>query len=89
MNQINALEYLVKVPETELKKLIAETGISLSSVNSLYKKELLRIKEIRHNSDSEEIFSEEFKNISLNEDQLTALNRINICAEENSFKAYA
>jgi len=88
LKQIRALEFLMSTPEIELNKLRSETGISISSVNSLFKKELIKIKEIRHNRDSEEIFSEEFKNISLNEDQLTALGKINICAEENRFKAY-
>ncbi|HMS35330.1 MAG TPA: primosomal protein N' [Ignavibacteria bacterium] len=88
IKQIQALNFLSDSGETDLNKFCKDISVSTSSVNSLFKKGLVKIRELRQNRDSEEIFSEDMKEISLNIDQLNALERINEGIDENIFRTY-
>ncbi|MBK9406013.1 MAG: primosomal protein N' [Ignavibacteria bacterium] len=67
--QITALNKLTEKPEFELNYFIKEAGITSSVINSLFKKELITIKEIRKHRESPDIFSEDDKEILLNDEQ--------------------
>ncbi|MDQ3021540.1 MAG: primosomal protein N' [Bacteroidota bacterium] len=86
--QIELLKKLIQDGKFELNQLCNEIGITTSSVNSLLKKELIEIKEIRKHRDSEEIFTENSKEIILNEEQLLAVEKINSTVNAETFKAF-
>jgi len=88
LKQLNTLNYLLKKNPVELSELIKETGISTSSINGLYKKELINIKESRKNRESQDIFTEDSKDIVLNNEQKLCLEKINNAENENSFRPF-
>jgi primosomal protein N' (replication factor Y) (superfamily II helicase) len=85
------LEFLQKLtdkniyPLTELSKL---TGITSSSVSSLYKKELITIEEVRVFREQLDIYSEDSKDIILNEEQQKCLSEISKALEKNIFSPF-
>jgi primosomal protein N' (replication factor Y) len=70
---------------TELQKL---SGLSASSVNSLLKKELIKISELKVDREYTEIFEEEAKDIILNNEQEIALNNFNSALDKNIFRTF-
>lgn len=88
VKQQNILKKLTEKEELELNLLIKETGSTLPSVNSLYKKGYLKISEVRKFRETEDIFSEREKDIRLNSDQLSAIGSIESSAEQNQFRVF-
>lgn len=88
VKQIQVLNRLAESGEAELNKLCKDLKVSLSTVNLLLKKDLIKIREIRQNRDSGEIFSEDAKQISLNTDQLNSLEKIYAGIESSEFRPY-
>ncbi|MBL8007468.1 MAG: primosomal protein N' [Ignavibacteria bacterium] len=88
VKQQNILKKLTEKEEIELNLLIKDTGSSLSSINTLFKKGYLKISEIRKFRETEDIFSEREKEIQLNSDQLNAIRRIESPAEKNQFRVF-
>ena len=86
--QIRFLNKLLEVKEYELNSLMKEVGISLASVNSLFKKDLIKIREERKHRESIDIFSEDDKTFTLNSEQNSALENINRALEEEIFKVF-
>lgn len=88
IKQVTFLKRLPEADEHELSILIKQVGISNSSVNSLLNKELIIINEVRKHRDSEEIYSEDNKEISLNDEQVVCLKKINEAIDSNLFKSF-
>jgi len=88
LKQQNTLNYLLKESPVELSKLLKDLGINSSSINSLYKKELINIREFRKNRESEDIFTESSKEIVLNKEQKFCLEAIKNAEKENLFKPF-
>lgn len=86
--QILLLNKLTEKDRFELNEIKKLTGITASSINSLYRKELIMIKEERMHRDSAEIFSEGYKEISLNDAQTEALGKINKSVKDCTFKTF-
>ena len=86
--QINFLNMLFGKESFELPELIKQTGISAGSVNTLYKKELIKIDEIKKEREFTEIYSEETKDIVLNDEQKICLEEINKSISANEFKTF-
>lgn len=86
--QILFLTRLAESGKFDLNHICKELNISSSAVNSLLKKDLITITEVRKHRDSEEIYSEDPKEINLNSDQLAALKKLDESIRENTFKAY-
>ncbi|MEO6695838.1 MAG: primosomal protein N' [Ignavibacteria bacterium] len=86
--QTDTLNYLLTTSCIEMPKLMKLTGITSSSLNTLYKKELISIKELRKNREPEEIFSENQKLNILNSEQTECLEQIKKAESENSYKAF-
>lgn len=86
--QISLLNRLLEVKEIELNSLMKEIGIGLSSVNSLFKKELINIREERKHRETLDIFSEDEKSFILNSEQLSALDKIKKSLKEEIFKVF-
>lgn len=86
--QLNVLNSLLNKDAVELSSLIKETNITSSSLNSLYKKELIKIKEIRKTREAEDIFTEETKDVILNAEQKSCLKEIKNAECENIFKPF-
>jgi len=86
--QLNTLRYLLEKNSSELSELIKDTGITSFSLNSLYNKELINIKESRKNRESEDIFTENSKDIVLNSEQKFCLDVMKNFQNENSFKPF-
>jgi len=87
-NQIAFLLELSSGKEYELTELIRKTGISYASINTLDKKGLIKIFEVKKERVYDEIFTEEKKDIILNEDQEYILNEINSAVQEGVFKPF-
>ncbi|MCX6164594.1 MAG: DEAD/DEAH box helicase family protein, partial [Ignavibacteriae bacterium] len=85
------LEFLKKLtdknvyPLTELSKL---TGITSSSVSALYKKELITIEDVRVFREQQDIYSEDSKDITLNEEQQKCLTDISEALNQNIFSPF-
>ncbi|MBK7254520.1 MAG: primosomal protein N' [Ignavibacteria bacterium] len=86
--QITALNKLTEKPEFELNYFIKEAGITSSVINSLFKKELITIKEIRKHRESPDIFSEDDKEILLNDEQRTSLETLTEAIKEDIFRVF-
>lgn len=86
--QITALNKLTEKPEFELNYFMKETGITSSVINSLCKKELITIREIRKHRESPDIFSEDDKEILLNDEQRTSLETLTEAIKEDIFRVF-
>lgn len=86
--QINTLKKFAEKEEYELNSLRKETGISLASLNSLYKKNLIKIEERRLHREQADIFSERNTEIILNEYQNKCINSVNNSLESGEFRAF-
>jgi len=86
--QLTTLYFLLKKSPVELAELIRETGITTPSINSLYKKEVVNIIEYRKNRESDNIFTEDSKDIVLNTEQRLCLEVIKNAEDENVFKPF-
>lgn len=86
--QIEILKKLSGIKEAELSEFIKIHKLSLSSVNTLHKKNLVLISEKRKIRESEEIFSEEHKDIVLTNEQIDCLQKIKKAVDKNDFKSF-
>ncbi len=86
--QKSVLEELSKSDRVPLSELVKKTGISQSSLNTLLKKELILISEIRINRQAGDIFTEPFKEIVLNDSQKNCLNEIVNSINCNEFRTF-
>lgn len=86
--QIDILNKLIGIKEAELNEFIKSNKLSISSVNTLHKKNLIVISEKRKIRESEEIFSEEHKQIVLTSGQIDCLQKIKDAVDKGDFKSY-
>ncbi|MBS1518498.1 MAG: primosomal protein N' [Bacteroidetes bacterium] len=86
--QIKFIKELNEDTFLNLKEISDKAGISPSSVNTLLKKELIEIKEIREFREPEDIFREDIKTLTLNPDQENILSGISENIDENIFKVF-
>ncbi|MBV6477669.1 MAG: primosomal protein N' [Ignavibacteria bacterium] len=86
--QIEILKTLSGIKETELNEFIKLNKFSLSPINTLHKKNLIVISEKRKIRESEEIFSEEHKEIVLTAEQSECLIKIKNSLQKGKFKSY-
>ena len=88
--QIKLLNHLVKnnVSEISAAELLKLTRATSYSLNSLAKKELIKLVQKKVNRDAEQDFGEDKKIIELNGDQKSVLNNINASVNNNEFKTF-
>lgn len=86
--QIRFLEMLSEKKNILLSKIVKDTGISYSSVNSLLKKDLIEIFEEDKKYSYKDIFSEEEKKLVLNEEQKFAVDEVCKSIEKNIFDSF-
>ncbi|MFA5405322.1 MAG: primosomal protein N', partial [Ignavibacteria bacterium] len=91
VKSVRQIEFLTKLSDkkiyslSELSKLI---GITSPSVNLLCKKKLVSIEEVRVMREQEDIYSEDSKNIILNEEQQICLSEISSSVDKNIFSPF-
>lgn len=88
LNQIKALEILAGVESYHVSALMKETGVTSQALNTLMKKEVIIVNEVRLHRDSGDIFTEDHKEIMLNNEQHEALKKINEAVDEKIFKTF-
>ncbi|MEP7146247.1 MAG: primosomal protein N', partial [bacterium] len=88
LNQIRVFEILLQENNIELNTLSRTASITSSSIYSLYKKDLINIRELRKHRDSEGHYSELSKEIILNGEQVSALSTIDAAVIKNEFKTF-
>ncbi len=86
--QISALRKLAEKQEFELSMLLKEAGVTVSAINSLHKKELITVKELRKHRESPDIFSEDEKEILLNDEQKICVEKLSEAVNEDIFKVF-
>ncbi len=86
--QIQLIKKLAEAESLELNQLYKELNITPSTVNSLLKKGLIEIKEIRSYRQPHEIFVEDVKEITLNSDQLNVLKTLSDSIKINEFRTF-
>jgi primosomal protein N' (replication factor Y) len=86
--QIRFLEMLSGTKNILLSKIVKDTGISYSSVNSLLKKDLIEIFEEDKKYSYKDIFTEEEKKLVLNEEQKYAIDEVCKSLEKNIFDSF-
>lgn len=86
--QILFLEFIDGNKEAELSLVYEHIGITLASLRSLEKKGIIKIREERKIRQSADIFTEKKKQVTLNNEQKTALSRINETLDKNEFKPF-
>jgi len=88
--QADALRYLIQnhIPEIHAKELISKTGSSIQALKALAKKEFISVQKKRVTRKIEHEFSEEKKNIVLNDAQANALKAINDAVNKNLFQTF-
>src|SRR5690606_12827697 len=74
--QLLFLEFLDGNREAELPLVYEHVGITLASLRSLEKKGIIKIREERKIRQSEDIFTEKKKFVTLNDEQVSALEQI-------------
>ncbi|MBI5402339.1 MAG: primosomal protein N' [Ignavibacteriae bacterium] len=82
------LSKLAEVDSIELSELLKITGLSSGSVNSILKKELISIEEVRVSRDHPEVYSEEYNSVILNEEQEKVLDEIKSGLNSEEFSPY-
>ncbi len=88
LNQIKLLNRISDGGEFDVNELRKELNVPVSIMNSLLKKSLIKIKEVRKHRDPGGIFSENIKNLLLNKDQIVVLNKIYEALTIGEFKSY-
>lgn len=86
--QIELIKILSENAQVETAALSKSHGISSSTINSLYKKGLLKIEEIKKERKHTELFEEEEKQLELNEEQEICLSSINDAVSSGKFKVF-
>lgn len=86
--QIELIELLADDEKIEIAVLAKRHKISSSTVNSLYKKGLLKIVDLKKERGHSEMFEEEEKKIILNDEQENCLVKITESAESGKFKSF-
>jgi primosomal protein N' (replication factor Y) (superfamily II helicase) len=71
-----------------LSELLKSSGLSSSSVNTLIKKNLIKVEEIKSEREYTELFEEEPKNIILNNEQKYALEQFDDALKKNLFQTF-
>lgn len=85
------VELLNKISDNKvysLSELTKSIGITSTSIGSLYKKKLVTIEEVRVMREQQEIYSEDSKEIVLNEEQKNCLKEIYESLEKNTFTPF-
>ncbi|MCX7833509.1 MAG: primosomal protein N' [Ignavibacteria bacterium] len=82
------LEEISKTESKLLQELIKDFGISISSINTLLKKDLIKVSEIRIDRQSGDIYTEPYKEIVLNKAQSYCLDLITAAIKKNEFKTF-
>ena len=87
LKQTEVLRYLIKnnIPEIQAKELVNNSGSSSPALKSLAKKEFITLFKKQVTRKIEHEFSEEKKNIILNDDQANSLKAINEAVDRNQF----
>lgn len=86
--QLLFLEFLDGNREAELPLVYEHVGITLASLRSLEKKGIIKIREERKIRQSEDVFTEKKKTVTLNEEQLLCLDKIKQAEEKGKFKPF-
>ncbi|MBK8983032.1 MAG: primosomal protein N' [Ignavibacteria bacterium] len=86
--QIEFLKRLSSSEFVKLKETAEMSGISAASVNSLFNKELIEIKEEREFRQSDDIFREAAKTLILNPDQENIVNGISEYIDKELFRVF-
>lgn len=86
--QIQVLEELTRTDSILLTDLTKQMGISSSSLNTLLKKDLIKVSEVRVSRQAGDIFTEPFKEIVLNQEQKNCFDRITSTIHKNEFKTF-
>ncbi len=86
--QIRFLEMLSGKKNILLSKIVKDTGISYSSVNSLLKKALIEIFEEDKKYSYKDIFTEDEKKLVLNEEQKYAIDEVCNSLKKNIFDSF-
>jgi len=86
--QILFLKKLSEVKSIELSELLKLSGMSSGSVNTLLKKELISVEEVRISRDHPEVYSEEYNAVTLNEEQEKVLDEIKSGLNSGDFSPY-
>ncbi len=86
--QIELIKLLSENAKIETSVLSKSNGISSSTINSLYKKGLLRIEEIKKERSHTELFEEDEKHLVLNEEQEACFKSISDAVSSDKFKAF-
>jgi len=86
--QVIFLSRLAEAGSIELSELLKLSGISSGPVNTLLKKGLISVEEVRISRDHPEVYSEEYNPVILNEEQEKVLNEIKSGLESNQFNPY-
>ena len=88
VKQKELLKLLLLKKELELSEINKNVTISSSSLESLLKKELIKIRKVRKIRGHDEIFTEEHKSITLNQEQLACLEKIKYAVSKSKFKTF-
>ncbi|HLT24078.1 MAG TPA: primosomal protein N' [Ignavibacteria bacterium] len=86
--QLLFLEFLDGNREAELPLVYEHVGITLASLRSLEKKGIIKIREERKIRQSEDIFTEKKKFVTLNDEQVSALEQISKAESAGKFKPF-
>lgn len=86
--QIKFLKLLSDEKIHKLSELVKLTGITSSSVGSLCKKELIIVEEVRVMREQQDIYSEDSKSITLNDEQKSCLSEISDAFDSNLFSPF-
>ena len=86
--QLSVLQTIDSIDKYELSELVKKSGAPYSTVNSLIAKGLLTETEERVMRESEDIFTEEKKDIELNQEQKECLKELKDAISEEKFKSF-
>jgi primosomal protein N' (replication factor Y) (superfamily II helicase) len=86
--QVELIRLLGEDGKIELSELKKRHNISSSTVNTLYKKGLVDIIEIKRERKHDDLFEEVFKDIKLNDEQKEALEKIDAAVASDTFKTF-
>jgi len=88
VNQKKLIEALAINPQIESSEAKTKYNTGPAVISSLLAKGLITIKEVRSHRNAVEIFSEESKSISLNDEQSEALKKIDETVDSSVFKTF-
>ena len=86
--QILFLNKLIENDSFELSDLLKVSGMSSGSVNTLLKKGLITIEEVRVSREHPEVYSEEYNQVTLNDEQQSVLQELVSGLDSGKFSPY-